>query len=111
MTCLFNCGIFLASKLIVMEKERTLEMLSNLTALQAEAMVNGVHAFEINARHWKADPDAGDEPDELGITGHIFLRGDDTEEDYMALGFYESQPQADWVRTYNNIKAFISCFC
>ena len=77
-----------------MEKERTLEMLSNLTALQAES-----------------DPDLGDEPDELGITGHIFLRGDDTEGDYMSFGFYESQSQADWVRTYNNIKAFISCFC
>lgn len=111
MTCLFNCGIFLASKSIIMEKERTLEMLSNLTALQAEAMVNGVKVFEVAARYCKSDPDLGDEPDELGITGHIFLRGDDTEGDYMSFGFYESQSQADWVRTYNNIKAFISCFC
>ena len=94
-----------------MEKERTLEMLSNLTALQAEAMVNGVHAFEINPRNWKAERDRGDEPDELGITGHIFLRGDDTDGDYLPFGFYEIQSQADWVRTYNNIKAFISCFC
>lgn len=94
-----------------MEKERTLEMLSNLTALQAEAMVNGVKAFEVTARYLRADPDAGDEPDELSIYGHIFLRGDDTDEDYMSFGFYESQSQADWVRTYNNIKAFISCFC
>lgn len=94
-----------------METQRFSEMLHRLQGIQEEAMLRGVHSFEITTRYYKSDPDCGDEPDELGIYGHIFLRGDDTEDDYMSFGFHEFQSQADWVRTYNNIKAFISCFC
>jgi hypothetical protein len=93
-----------------MEKERFITMLHDLQKLQEEAVLKGVHSFVINTRYCKADPDCGEETDELGIYGHIFLRFDDTEGDYLAFEFFEGEDQATWFRMFNRIKYFISCF-
>lgn len=92
-----------------MDKERFVKMLGDLCELQASATLNGVNSFEIQTHYWKSDPDCGDEPDEFAITGYVYLRGDDSEGDYLRYGFYESQEPADWFRTFNNLKAFVSC--
>lgn len=92
-----------------MERERFVKMLGNLWELQTFAMLHGAHTFEITAHYWKSDPDCGDEPDEFGISGCVFLRGDDSEGDYLSFSFYEGQEPADWFRTFNNLKAFVSC--
>lgn len=92
-----------------MEKERFVEMLQHLQQLQVEATLKGVHSFIIRSCYDKADPSLGDEPDELSIGVTVFLRGDDIEPDYIRADFYESQSGADWFRTFNNLKAFVSC--
>jgi hypothetical protein len=92
-----------------MEKERFVKMLQDLQQLQMEATLKGVHSFIIRSYYDKADPELGDEPDEFSIGVTVFLRGDDTELDYYRAGFYESQEPAEWFRSFNNLKAFVSC--
>ena len=92
-----------------MEKERFVKMLHDLQQLQVEATLKGVHSFIIRSCYDKADPSLGDEPDELSIGVTVFLRGDDVEPDYGSFGFYESQEPAEWFRSFNNLKAFVSC--
>ena len=92
-----------------MEKERFVKMLQDLQQLQVEATLKGVRSFGIHSYYDKADPDLGDEPDEFSINVTVFLRGDDIDPDYGSFSFYESQEQVDWFRTYNNLKAFVSC--
>ena len=93
-----------------MERERFEEMLDKVQALQRETTIHGIHSFIVRTAYWKADPELGDEPDELDIDVTVFLRGDDVEPDYYSCKFYESESAADWFRAYNNLKAFVSCF-
>lgn len=92
-----------------MEKERFVKMLQDLQQLQMEATLKGVHSFIIRSCYDKADPSLGDEPDEFSIDVTVFLRGDDIEPDYHRADFCESQSEADWFRTFYNLKAFVSC--
>lgn len=92
-----------------MEKERFVKMLHKVQELQAEATLNGVHSFIVRSSYSKADPELGDEPDELIIDVTVFLRGDDIDPDYGSFKFYEDLEPAEWTRTFNNLKAFVSC--
>lgn len=55
--------------------------LKTLQALQVKAHEKGIHSFTINAREF------GD--NERGIIVSIFLRGDETDEDYLNVPIYE----------------------
>ena len=92
-----------------MEKERFIAMLHDLQSVQLEATLKGVDCFCLRSSYYKADPESGDEPDELNMEVTVFLRGDDTDADYGSFRFYESQEPDEWFRSFNNLKAFISC--
>lgn len=60
------------------------EVLKSLQALQAEAFAKGIYAFSISARCIQDD----ERENQIFISVYIFLKGDDSEEDYFSQAFY-----------------------
>lgn len=58
--------------------EQTLKALQDL---QVKAFAKGIHSFDITARRFEDDHTQG-----ISVT--IFLKGDDTDEDYFTKTFY-----------------------
>lgn len=82
-------------------------MLDHLQAIQRNATLRGISSFEVKTGYWRADPELGDEPDELVIFVTIFRTDSDLDEDYARFEFTESKSGADWWRMLQNIKAFV----
>lgn len=79
--------------------EQTLKILQDL---QMKAFRKGIHSFEINARCYE---DEGYEA--LSIIVTVFLKGDDSDDDYGRFDFNIDLGYAYNVRMLNNLKAFI----
>ena len=90
-----------------METKRFLDMLGLLQAIQCNATLHGITSFEVKTAYWRADPELGDEPDELAIFVTIFRTDSELDEDYARFEFTESRSEADWWRMLQNIKAFV----
>lgn len=83
-----------------MEKTlETLQKLQELQDLQVKAFTNGIESFEIGARHFDDGP---------GFTVTVFLKGDDTDEDYGRFEFWDLDDSVKTFRTLNNLKSFIN---
>ena len=98
-------------------REEMADVLRELHYAQIDAMNLGVHSFEINSRVSPYE-DEGEGPEglirEYGDTEEryiivtIFLRGDDTEEDFRVWRFYDSLSSRETTNMIIEIRNFIS---
>ena len=97
-------------------RQRKSEILRTLQAIQVWALDHSIYSFKIDATVYPLE-DEGEGPEGLirdyGDTEErflyvsIFLKGDDSEEDYLRITIGPSESDEFVFRALNNIKAFI----
>ena len=91
-----------------MEAKRFVGALHEVQTLQEQAVLKGIHTFNVDFHYYKSDPELGDEPDELFLSVTVFRTGeDDVDDDYGRFEFWERQDAATWFRTLCNLKSFV----
>lgn len=76
------------------------QILIQLQQIQMDAFLKGVHSFNITARQY--------EDGDKGLHVSIFLRGDDSDEDYQSENIYEGEIVPEF--KVQRIKAIIDNF-
>lgn len=92
------------------------DTLRTLQAIQLWALEHSIYSFQISADVWPLEDegegaeglirDYGD-TEERFLYVTIFLKGDDTEGDYLRVTFGPCDSDETFFRNLNNIKAFI----
>ena len=123
MTCLFRHSICRKhtktknNKTMALNRTEMADVLHELQYVQTEAFNLGIHSFEINSRVSPYE-DEGEGPEglirEYGDTEEryivitVFLRGDDTDEDYESWRIWDSLTFSQAITRVNEIRQFIN---
>ena len=80
------------------------EVLKKLHDLQIEAFAKGVYSFDITARY---TPEDSNYEYPAFICVYIYLKGDETDEDYLATNFYGWHKEYETDALLDEIRKFI----
>lgn len=97
-------------------RDNMLQILAQLQQIQVFAIKKSIHTFEVKTRVYELEDEGdGDEglireygdTEERFIDVTIFKTGDDSDEDYLRVTFYQDDKAIDVLRKVNQIKHFI----
>ena len=97
-------------------RDNMVQILAQLQEIQVFAIKKSIHTFEVNTRVYPLEDEGdGDEglireygdTEERFIDVTIFKNGDDSDEDYLRVTFYQDDKAIDVLRKVNQIKHFI----
>lgn len=101
---------------MIQDRKRMADTLRTLQAIQMWALEHSIYSFQISADVWPlVDEGEGAEglirdygdTEERFLYVTIFLKGNDTEGDYLRVAFGPDDSDQTFFRNFNNIKAFI----
>lgn len=97
-------------------RDNMVQILAQLQQIQVLAIKKSIHTFEVNTRVYQLEDEGdGDEglireygdTEERFIDVTVFKTGDDSDEDYLSVTFYQDDKAIDVLRKVNQIKNFI----